>query len=127
MSRRPGRVSAWRIVILRRAAGDDRSFPTRTPPTSADRLSSGLRAGCRAAKTYERLHLGWVSVAVIGALAAGEGLTALIQRAGGYRVLPHGVGEYLPRREVLPGRDSRAPGTLVIYLPDLYRCVPPAP
>ena len=76
-------------------------------------------------KTYDGFHVGGIAVAVIAALVAGEGLTLVVQKAGGYRVLPHGLGEYLPKREVLPGIFQSARG-LFAYLPDLYRCVPPA-
>jgi hypothetical protein len=77
--------------------------------------------GAAQVRTYEQARLGWIAAAVILALLAGEGVTALIERAGGYRLSAHGVGEFLPKRGLFAGVIQSA-GALLTYLPDLYRC-----
>jgi hypothetical protein len=80
--------------------------------------------GAAKLKAYERIRPGWVAVAVIVAVVAGEGATRLIEMAGGYRVWAHSPGDYLSKNAILP-RVIQAVAALLAHLPDLYRCGPP--
>jgi hypothetical protein len=75
--------------------------------------------------SYGTLRVGPVSLAVVGAIAAANGLTWLIESLGGYQVIGGGLSGSLPWRDPLRSMINSAVH-LANYLPDLYRCGLPA-
>jgi hypothetical protein len=80
--------------------------------------------GARRGRPYSDLRLWAVSLAALASVAAARGLSALIERLGGYRVVPVGLLDFLAFRDSVR-TVSRNSLVLAENLPSLYRCAFP--
>ena len=113
---RAGRIAAFATILTLALVADTFALVIGVLP-----LLVVTALGARGSRPYGALQLRVIALAVLGSVAAAHGLSWLVERLGGYRVVPGRLAEYLAYPDTLQVVQGNI-RLLTQNLPSLYRC-----